>query len=298
MVHFSQSASPDQEGDAQGASPPPSLLRVARYIETHAHERLSLERLAKEAGLSPGRFQRHFKAAFGISPKVYQDAVRLGALKSALKTGHTVTEAIFEAGFGSTSRVYGASARQLGMPPKVYRRGGEGESISYACRETALGPTLMAATDRGVCFLHFGDSPEALRQALFEEFPKADIHRSEAEQDSELTAWIVALDRHLKQNGPCPELPLDMRGTALQMMVWRFLLGVKPGQVLSYSELASAVGRPRAVRAVASACGANRIGVLVPCHRVLRSDGGLGGYRWGLDRKRWLLRREGAEGAE
>lgn len=269
-----------------------TVARVARYIDSHADESLTLAKLSREAELSPSRFQKAFKAAMGVSPKQYQDAARLKKLKASLKGGDEVTGAIFSAGFGSTSRVYGESARNMGMTPLAYRSGGTGERIFHAYRDSALGPLLMAATDRGVCFAQFGDSRRQLEVALQAEFPNAELVRSPQQDGADLDRWINALDRHLGAQAPRPDLPLDLRGTAFQLKVWRFLLSVKEGDVLSYGELAKGIGRPTAFRAVASACGANRVGVLIPCHRVLRGDGDIGGYRWGVDRKRTLLDKE------
>jgi len=269
---------------------------VARHIEQHADERLTLADLADIARMSPTGLQRAFKAAFGISPKAYQDAVRLKRFKRSLKEEGSVTDAIYAAGFGSVSRVYGEAARTMGMTPKAYRASGAGERIAYACRETVLGPMLMAATDKGVCFVHFGEDEATLLTRLNAEFPQAESRPSDAEHSLELDAWIDALNRHIGEGAPCPELPLDMRGTAFQMKVWQFLLQIPKGEVLSYGELAERIGKPSAVRAVASACARNRIGVLIPCHRVLRGDGGLGGYRWGLERKRALLEAEKRHG--
>jgi len=265
------------------------LARIARYIATHADERLSLAELARQAHLSPSRLQKAFKAAFGVSPKQFQDAARLDQFKSALRQGEAVTDAIFGAGFGSTSRVYGEASRNLGMTPAAYRAGGAGEKIYHAVRETALGPLMMAATERGVCFAQFGAGFDELLAGLRKEFPQAELVASPGRSGPDLDRWIDALDRHLSRSAPRPDLPLDLRGTAFQLKVWRFLLSVKEGDVLSYGELAREIDEPAAVRAVASACGANRVGVLVPCHRVLRGNGELGGYRWGIERKRTLL---------
>ena len=265
------------------------LVDIARYIEAHAEERLTLGGLAKRADLSPSRFQRVFKDAFGVSPKAYQDAVRVKRFKAALKEGDDITGAIFSAGFGSVSRVYGRSVHHIGMKPRAYRSGGAGETIAYAYRSTALGNVLMAATERGVCFVQFGKDLETLFEQLRGEFPNAEIIASGAQEAPELDAWVGALDAHLGQGAPRPELPLDLRGTAFQMKVWRFLLSVREGVVITYGELATQIDQPGAARAVASACATNRIAVLVPCHRVLRANGSLGGYRWGLKRKRALL---------
>jgi AraC family transcriptional regulator of adaptative response/methylated-DNA-[protein]-cysteine methyltransferase len=265
------------------------LVAIARFIAANADEKLTLATLSRHAAMSPARFQKSFKAAFGVSPKQFQDAVRLKRYKGALRDGDDVTGAIFAAGFGSTSRVYGEAARSVGMTPAVYRAGGEGECIDFAYRDSVLGPLLMAATDRGVCFAQFGDSREELEAQLREEFPKATFRESQATNSADLDVWIRALDEHLAGSAPRPDLPLDLRGTAFQLRVWRFLLSVQEGDVVSYGELAESIDKPGAVRAAASACGANRVGVLVPCHRVLRGNGELGGYRWGAGRKRTLL---------
>ena len=271
------------------------LIRaVAEYIEKHADGPLTLSHLAKRAHLSPAHLQRTFKAVLGVSPKLYHDAARLRRLKRGLRAGKRVIDAIGDAGFESNSRIYGHAPRNLGMTPSAYRRGGAGENITYAGRITAMGPLLMAATDRGVCFAQFGESESALIEQLKSEFPKASHTPSRMAASRELDAWIEALDAHVAGEAPRPELPLDLQGTAFQIRVWRFLLQVPDGSVLSYTELAAGIGTPAAVRAAASACGANRIAVLVPCHRVLRANGGLGGYRWGTARKRVLIDQERA----
>jgi AraC family transcriptional regulator of adaptative response/methylated-DNA-[protein]-cysteine methyltransferase len=262
---------------------------LARYIEAHANEHLPLEALARQAHLSPTHLQRTFKATLGLSPKAFQDAARMRLLKGALKAGKSLLDSMGDAGFQSTSRVYGSAARSLGMKPSNYRAGGAGECIAYAVRNTSLGPLLMAATERGVCFAQFGRGETDLVAQLRSEFPKATIEPSGARLSPELDAWMAGLERHISGFAPRPELPLDLRGTAFQVQVWKFLLGLPDGAVLSYGELAKGIGAPKAVRAAASACAANRIAVLVPCHRVLRGDGGLGGYRWGLERKRALI---------
>lgn len=275
---------------AAAQEPSTSLMEaMAVYISKHAEESLSLAHLAGQAGMSPTHFQRAFKAAIGVSPRDYQAAQRLARFKRGLRQGEGVLEAGLDAGFGSTSRIYDMADGSLGMTPSAYRAGGAGEAITYAVRETALGPLMMAATPRGVCFVQFGESTAALQQQLAEEFPKAALVPAAPEAQDPLDAWMAALAAHLDQAAPRPDLPLDLRGTAFQIRVWRFLMSVKPGDVVSYSELAVGAEKPRAIRAAASACAANRIAVLIPCHRALRADGSLGGYRWGLDRKRALL---------
>ena len=273
-----------------------ALTRIAREIIERPEDPWPLAPLARRHGLSAAAFQRRFVALFGLSPRRLRDAARMGRLKQVLRRGGSVTEAIHEAGFGSTSRVYEPAARELGMSLSAYRRGAPGEEISWALRRTRLGPLLMAATARGVCFAQFGDDADALLDALGAEFPRARLQPSAA--GGELDGWVAALEAHLDGHGPRPQLPLDLRGTAFQVQVWNFLTGLGEGETRSYAQLAQAVGKPRAVRAAASACAANRVAVLVPCHRVLRGDGGLGGYRWGEARKRALLRGEGVALAE
>lgn len=268
------------------------IQTLAAYIEKNASEPLSLAYLARQAHWSPAHLQRTFKAVVGVSPKAYHDAARLRLLKGGLKAGKTVLEAIGGAGFKSTSGVYGRATRNLGMTPSAYRAGGAGETIAFAFRDTALGPLLMAAADRGVCFAQFGTSESALIAQLRSEFPKATAVVSGKSHSRELDAWIRAFEAHIAGRASRPDLPLDLRGTAFQIRVWKFLLGVPDGDVMSYAEVATGIGAPQSIRAAASACAANRIAVLVPCHRVLRADGRLGGYRWGLDRKRVLIDRE------
>jgi len=274
------------------------MQALAVYIENNAGEALTLAYLAKRAHLSPAHLQRTFKAVLGVSPKEYLDAARLRRLKGGLKAGKSVLGATIDAGFQSTSRIYVQASRSLGMTPSAYRRGGMGETLSYAARTTGMGLLLMAATDRGVCFAQFGESEAALIAQLKKEFPNATHVPSSMARSRELDAWISAFEAHVANHGPRPELPLDLRGTAFQIRVWRFLLQIPEGEVVSYAELARGIGAPQAVRAAASACAANRIAVLVPCHRVLRADGGLGGYRWGIERKRVLIDRERARQAQ
>lgn len=276
--------------DQQKASPLlPMMERVARHIELHAEEQMTLASLAKFAGVSPSYLHKSFKKVFGISPKAFQDAVRVQILKRCLKQGAQVSAAIYEAGFGSNSRIYEHEARKLGLSPGRYQRGGENESLHYAFAETSLGKVLMAASQKGICCVHFGDSEATLLEALHQEFPKAELRASNNQRSPELADWIEALNQHIEAATPLPELPLDLRGTAFQKLVWSFLSTIPKGQTCSYQQLAKAIGKPGASRAVGSACGANRIGLLIPCHRVLRGDGSLGGYRWGLERKRKLL---------
>jgi AraC family transcriptional regulator of adaptative response/methylated-DNA-[protein]-cysteine methyltransferase len=270
------------------------FIELARYIAANADEQLTLSILAARVHLSPSRFQRVFKSIFGVSPKKFQQAARSDRFKALLRSGTDITEAIYAAGYGSGSRVYGQTMHNIGMTPKRYRAGGKGETLTWACRDTALGPILMAATDRGVCFAQFGADCESLQQQLQAEFPRAELQRYRDTSSPQLDQWIDALDAYIQNKQPRPELPLDLQGTAFQIKVWEFLLSLADGDVISYAELAQGIDKPKAVRAAASACAANRIAVLVPCHRILRGDGGLGGYRWGLERKRALLDAERA----
>jgi AraC family transcriptional regulator of adaptative response/methylated-DNA-[protein]-cysteine methyltransferase len=280
-------AKPRPDPDSAAAS----LARVAAHIEAHADEPLTLEALAAVAGLSVETLKRRFKAAFGLTPKMLQNQARLRRFKRALRAGEGVTAAGYEAGYGSASRIH-AAAQSLAMTPSSYRDGGEAEIIHWALGETVLGPLMMAATERGVCFASFGEGLEALHAELQAEFPRADLIPAGPGAAPYLSAWVAALDAHLAGHAPRPDLPLDLQGTMLQLKVWRFLLSVREGESVSYGEIARCLNDPGAVRAVGSACGANRIAVLVPCHRALRGDGGLGGYRWGLERKQALLDKE------
>lgn len=298
---MSSPANPVQRANAARAPsmpkpPSPDLVtrmhRLAEYIEAHAEEALPLARLAREANMSAHHLQRTFTAVVGVSPRQYQAARRLEQFKARLRDGDAVLTATYEAGYGSTSRVYEQVTGGLGMTPSAYRAGGEGESIVYAVRATAFGMLLMAATERGVCQVEFGDDGDLFVARLHDHFPRALIEPAGESAREPLDAWMDALAAHVERAAPCPTLPLDVRGTAFQIKVWRFLMSVKPGRVVSYGELATAIGHPDAVRAVGTACGANRIALLIPCHRALRADGSLGGYRWGLERKRALLDRE------
>jgi AraC family transcriptional regulator of adaptative response/methylated-DNA-[protein]-cysteine methyltransferase len=265
------------------------VVEIARHIEKHADEKLTLMSLAVLAGISSSHLQRTFREAFGISPKAYQDAVRIRRYKQSLQQGDGVTAAILSAGYGSISRVYGEATRNVGMAPKAYRAKGSGEAITYVVRNTVLGLLMMAATDKGVCFVQFGDDEMSLYSLLETEFSKAELLASRAPDAPELDLWMDALAQHVDEGMPRPDLPLDMRGTAFQMKVWQFLLSIQEGDVLSYGEVATQIDKPKAFRAVASSCARNRIALLIPCHRVLRGDGNLGGYRWGIERKQALL---------
>jgi AraC family transcriptional regulator of adaptative response/methylated-DNA-[protein]-cysteine methyltransferase len=265
-----------------------AMAEIARYIREHADEPLALEALARRAGLSPFHFQRTFKEVVGVTPKQLQSAERAQRFKRALREGSSMLEASLDAGYGSTSRAYESRDAAGAMRPSRYQKGGRGERVRYAVCESAVGLVLMAATERGVCSVLLGDSEEALIAELDEEFSAADVRRSTADADA-LAPWMRALQAHLAREASRPELPLDLRGTAFQLRVWRFLAQIPEGETRTYSQLADAIGAPSSVRAAAAACAANRHAVLIPCHRVLRGDGSLAGYRWGVERKRALI---------
>lgn len=268
------------------------MAQLAEWIEAHADEPITLERLGRKVGLSRYALQRRFSAALGVTPSQYQRAARVRRVKRELRAGRDVAGAVFEAGFGALSRFYDLSPAALGMTPLKYRRFGEGELIRFASRRTSLGWLTVAATGKGVCYAQFGDTRGEAESALFDEFGRAEIRRSAAESSPALDGWMDALEATVDRGAPGPDIPLHVFGTALQIRTWRFLSGLERGATVSYTDVAVGLGRPRAVRAVAGACAANRVALLVPCHRVLRSDGQLGGYRWGLERKRRLLAAE------
>jgi len=264
--------------------------RVRDYINVHVDEPLPLARLAREAGVSPAHLQRTFTRIVGLSPKQYQEQRRVGALKSALRDGRTVSSATYEAGFASGRRVYEAADEALGMTPGAYRRRGVGVTIHYTVVRTSLGLLLVAVTERGICSVALGDEENALVDAMRAEYPAAELARA-TDADDRLVDAVVA---HVEGTARATELPLDLKATAFQWQVWRALQRIPEGATRSYQEIARELGHPSAARAVARACASNRIAVLIPCHRVVRGDGALGGYRWGVARKAALLARESA----
>jgi AraC family transcriptional regulator, regulatory protein of adaptative response / methylated-DNA-[protein]-cysteine methyltransferase len=266
------------------------IERVREYIDQHADEPLPLARLAREAGASPAHLQRTFTRIVGLSPKQYQEQRRVGALKSALREGRTVSSATYEAGFASGRRVYETADDALGMTPGAYRRRGTGVSIHYTAVPTTLGLLLVAVTERGVCSVSLGDDEDTLVAALRAEYPSAELVRTSDASDRLVDAVVA----HVEGRADASELPLDIRATAFQWQVWRALQRIPEGATRSYQAIARELGRPSAARAVARAGASNRVAVLIPCHRVVRGDGALGGYRWGVARKAALLAREGA----
>ena len=286
---------PDEAVGSRSASPINAVIHeLARQIEANPEQPFRLAQLAKRAGYSPFHLQRNFKAIIGSTPKEYQTAARLRTLKQELRNDAPVSAAIYQAGFGSGSRVYEKADGQLGMTPSEYRSGGKGLTISYASGRTPLGLLMIGATDRGICFLQFGDNDRALQAELRRQFPAAAVQPMPATHEPQFESWMAALNRHLRGLEPRLDLPLDVRGTAFQLIVWRYLQKLPYGEVRSYSEVAEAIGKPSAARAVARACASNSVALLIPCHRVVRGTGELGGYRWGVQRKRVLLDTERA----
>ncbi len=268
-----------------------TIHRVAAYIEQHLEGDISLARLGQEAALSPFHLQRCFKAAVGVTPKQYAEACRLRSLKSNLRAGEDILQSVYASGFGSPSRVYERIDTRLGMTPAEYREGGVQIEITFVTVKTALGPLMIGATDRGLCFVQFGDTARDLETALRSEYPAAHLKPMPTPWPQPFEAWISKLEEHLEGNR-ASDLPLDIQATAFQMKVWRYLQSIPSGEVRSYGEVAAAIGQPNAARAVATACAKNRVALVIPCHRVIRGSGELGGYRWGLARKRELLERE------
>ena len=238
---------------------------------------------------------RYFKQVMGITPGEYAEALRMRRLKGALRESQDVTAAVYDAGFGSSSRVYERADTRLGMTPLQYRRGGQGVAITYVTVSSALGLLAIGATDRGLCFVQFGESEEDLSSALRREYPAAQIAPMKQPHPPEFARWIAALDEHLAGKRPRLDLPLDISATAFQMRVWNYLQSIPYGEVQSYGEVAAGIGKPSAVRAVARACASNTVAMAIPGHRVIRGTGELGGYRWGLARKRALIDRERAQ---
>jgi AraC family transcriptional regulator, regulatory protein of adaptative response / methylated-DNA-[protein]-cysteine methyltransferase len=267
---------------------------VCKYIDENSDRALPLEDLAARAGLSRFHFARTFKTVVGVTPRQYVAEARLRSFKSGLRASKPIDAALYEAGYGSPSRVYEQAGTRLGMTPAQYRRGGQGLQISHATLETPFGRVVVGATDRGICFIRFGDDAEELVTQLKAEFRNADVNPMAAPYHPDFARWVEALSRHLEGEQPQLDLPLDIRATAFQMRVWRYLQSIPYGSVESYAEVAAGIGRPTAARAVARACATNPVAIAIPCHRVIRGTGELGGYRWGLDRKRTLIDRERA----
>lgn len=276
------------------------VARICREIEQRIagdgaadnDSRTTLGTLAHQARMSPHQLERTFRSVMGITPRQYADERRMRHLKSRLKKGDNVTTALYDAGFGSSSRLYERAPTHLGMTPATYRQGGSGMSIHYTIVNSPMGRLLVGATEKGVSAVYLGESDARLENALKKEYPRADIRHDSAG----LSAWVSKILGHLRGREPHLDLPTDIQATAFQRRVWEELRRIPYGTTKTYTEVARAIGRPNAVRAVARACATNPVSVVVPCHRVVRGDGKLAGYRWGIERKRSLLEREKAAG--
>lgn len=266
------------------------VAHLCKLIET-SEPSLSLSELATVAGLSPYYLQRLFKAIVGMTPKAYAIAQRQQRLRDDLQKSRSVTQAIYDAGFSSSSQVYGGASEMLGMAPSQYKAGATDVAIWFAIERSSLGWVLVAATAQGICAIDFGDTPETLTEQLQVRFPKAQLQTS----DPAFSHWVAQVLALIETPDRGLDLPLDIQGTAFQQRVWQALQAIPSGTTMSYTEVAKQIEHPTAVRAVAAACAANTLAVVIPCHRVVRSNGALSGYRWGIERKRALLEREALE---
>jgi AraC family transcriptional regulator, regulatory protein of adaptative response / methylated-DNA-[protein]-cysteine methyltransferase len=272
-----------------------AVASVCREIDARVladpDARLTLAQLSQAAGMSTHQLERAFRATIGITPRQYADAQRMRRLKSRLRKGDNVTTALYEAGYGSSSRLYERAPSHLGMTPAAYRRGGEGMHIDYTIVDSPLGRLLVGATDRGISALYLGESDATLRTAIEKEYPRAELRRDDNGPGS-LGEWVEKILAHLRGQKPHLDLPTDVQATAFQRRVWEELRRIPYGTTRTYTQVARAIGNPAAVRAVARACATNPVSVVVPCHRVVREDGNLAGYRWGIGRKQALLDHE------
>lgn len=253
------------------------------------HEGQTIDCVARKVGMSRYHFQRVFKDTLGCTPGDYVKSCRAERMRSSLSTGQSVTDAIYDAGYGASSRFYDEAKQILGMNAKSYRRGGKGEEIRFAVGECSLGSVLVASSEKGICAVFLGDDPQELVHDLEQRFAQAELVGGDEDYEK-IVAKVIGFIESPDQKF---ELPLDLRGTVFQQRVWKALAGIPYGKTVSYGELAEKVGMPKATRAVASACGANPVSIVIPCHRVVRSDGSISGYRWGVERKVKLLEKEG-----
>ncbi len=264
-----------------------AILHACRLIE-NSDERITLQVLAHQVGLSEHHFHRVFKDVTGVTPHDYYKSRQIAQIGQALQSTATVTEAMYAAGFNSSGRFYENTNAMLGMTPKAYKAGGQNEVIRMAVRTCSLGLVLVAATTRGICTIEFGDNQAALEKTLNTRFPKALI----ISEDAEFKQWLTQLLAHIELPKKALQLPLDIRGTVFQQQVWNALQAIPLGQTASYGDVATRIGKPKAVRAVATACASNVLAIAIPCHRVVRGNGELSGYRWGVERKRKILNSE------
>src|SRR5436190_1442417 len=268
------------------------VRRICHAIDEHDEEPQTLKTLSEETGVSAHHLQRTFKEVMGITPRQYTDSQRLKKFKTKVKGGSSVTNAMYDAGYGSSRGLYERSAAQLGMTPATYGRGGRGMRIIYTTAGCSLGRLLVAATNRGVCSVALGDNDAALISALFAEYPNASVDSQDTSISPALNLWLNQVLELIAGKSPNVDLPLDIQATAFQWQVWEELRRIPLGETRSYQEIAAAIQKPKAVRAVARACASNHTALVIPCHRVIREDKSLGGYRWGLKRKAQLLQRE------
>lgn len=278
---------------AKNADPQIELVRrICHAIDEHDEEPLTLKTLSAETGVSAHHLQRTFKEVMGITPRQYKDNRRLADFKANVKAGAKVTDAMYDAGYGSSRGLYETSSTRLGMTPATYGRGGRGMRIIYTVADCALGRVLVAATERGVCSVALGDSDSDLVSALFSEYPNASIDSRDTAISPSLNLWLSKVLEQVNGKATHVDLPLDIQATAFQWSVWEELRRIPFGDTRSYQQIAKAIGKPKAVRAVAGACAGNHVALVIPCHRVIRENRALGGYRWGLERKQKLLERE------
>jgi AraC family transcriptional regulator, regulatory protein of adaptative response / methylated-DNA-[protein]-cysteine methyltransferase len=278
---------------AHARDPRIELVRqICHAIDEHDEEPQTLKTLSEETGVSAHHLQRTFKEVMGITPRQYADSRRLNQFKTNVKQGASVTEALYTAGYGSSRGLYEQSSSRLGMTPATYGRGGKGMRIIYTTADCSLGRLLVAATERGVCSVALGDSDAKLVTALFAEYPNASIDSKDTAISPSLNLWLHEVLNLISGKTPHTDLPLDVQATAFQWQVWEELRRIPRGATRSYQQIANAIGKPKAVRAVASACARNHVALVIPCHRVIREDKTLGGYRWGMERKKQLLQKE------
>jgi len=266
------------------------VQRVAAVLASTEDEPLRLSLLARQVDSTPAQLRRAFRRATGLSPKEFEQAFRLARFKKMLRDGSSVTEALYACGYGSSSRLYEKTNAHLGMTPASYRKGGEGMEIQYTVANTSLGKVLVGATQRGVSAVYLGDNERSLVEELRKEYAKAEIVRAAPGHEN----WLKEIVRRVEGSAPSLDLPLDVQATAFQRRVWQELQKIPRGATRTYTQVARSLGKPRSVRAVARACATNPVSIVVPCHRVIRTDGSLAGYRWGLSRKEKLLEREAA----